>query len=157
MTLARVRMAILALIACAAAFAGATASQAQGPDYNVPIPYLTPIPVVRLAGELTHAGVRVNVLRVKAPRKSKVTLRCSGGRKKGCTFSSLTVTAPKNGKVTFKKVERALRAGVKLKVFVRRGQTIGKYTRFTVRKGKAPSRSDACHFPGDPYEPRSCP
>jgi hypothetical protein len=69
----------------------------------------------------------------------------------------MTATTPKSGKVSFKKAQKAYRAGAKLKVFVRRGQTVGKYTRFTVRKGKAPSRADACLFPGDPFEPRSCP
>ena len=130
---------------------------AQNGEYEVPLSYLTPIPIVRLAGELTRAGVRVKLLRVKSPRHSKVTLRCRGGREKGCPFKSRTKTAPKGGVVRFKRVQHALRAGVRLKIFVRKGNTIGKYTRFTVRKGKAPKRFDACVFPGDPFEPRTCP
>jgi hypothetical protein len=164
MAMARARPAILAAIVGAALLTTAVGSQAtppptaaQNPDYDVPLPYLTPIPVVRLSGELTRAGVRVTLLRVKAPRNSKVTLRCRGGRKKGCPFTSKTKTAPKGGLVGFKEVQHALRAGVQLKIFVRRGNTIGKYTRFTVRKRKAPKRNDACVFPGDPFEPRTCP
>jgi hypothetical protein len=168
MAIAAARPAILAAIVGAflpAAAAGGAATTpsttppaaAQGGEYQVPLPYLTPIPVVRMAGELTRAGVRVSLLRVKTPRNSKVTLRCRGGRSRGCPFKSKTKTAPRGGLVRFREVQHALRAGVRLKVFARRGNTIGKYTRFIVRKHKAPKRSDACVFPGDPFEPRTCP
>jgi hypothetical protein len=167
MAMAGARPAILAAIvglflAAAAGSAAMTPSPApptaaQGGEYQVPLPYLTPIPVVRLAGELTRAGVRVSLLRVKTPRNSKVTLRCRGGHRRGCPFKSKTKIAPRGGLIRFKEVQHALRAGVRLKVFARKGNTIGKYTRFIVRRHKAPKRSDACVFPGDPFEPRTCP
>jgi hypothetical protein len=120
-------------------------------------PYLTPIPIVRLSGRTTRTGSKVTMLRVKAPRGSKVTLRCSGGRKKGCKVKSKKRTAPKSGLVRFREVERRLRSGVRLQVFVNKGNTIGKYTSFKIRARKAPARSDRCLFPGDPFEPTSCP
>jgi hypothetical protein len=164
MAMAGACLAILAAIVGAfllAAPAGGAAATpptaAQDGQYKVPLPYLSPFPVVRMAGELTRAGVRVNLLRVKTPRNSRVTLRCRGGRKKGCPFRSKTKTAPKGGLVRFREVQHALRAGVQLKIFARKGNTIGKYTRFTVRRLKRPKRADACIFPGDPFEPRRCP
>ena len=159
----RTRRAIFAALVAVASLSigggptSAPTAVAQDPEYDLPLPYLTPIPVVRLAGELTRAGVRVRLLRVKAPRNSKVTLRCRGGRRNGCRFRSKTKIAPRGGRVRFKAIERALRAGVRLKIYVRRGETVGKYTGFVIRKGRAPRRADACIFPGDPFEPRLCP
>jgi hypothetical protein len=124
----------------------------------VPVPpYLTPIPIVRLVGRTTRTGSRITLLRVKAPRGAKVTLRCSGGKKKGCKISRKARTSPHSGLVRFKEVERRLRSGVRLKVFVNKGNTIGKYTSFKIRARKAPARTDRCLFPGDPFEPVSCP
>jgi hypothetical protein len=120
-------------------------------------PYLTPIPIVRLSGRTTHTGSRVTLLRVKAPRGAKITVRCRGGRKKGCKISRKARTAPKSTLVRFREFERRLRSGVRLQVFVNRGNTIGKYTAFRIRARKSPARSDRCLFPGDPFEPTSCP
>jgi hypothetical protein len=41
-----------------------------------------------------------------------------------------------------------LRAGVRLEVFVTKRGMIGKYTRFRIRRGKAPARLDRCLVPG---------
>ena len=43
---------------------------------------------------------------------------------------------------------RHLRAGTVLEVFVTRRAMIGKYTRFTIRRMKAPLRVDRCTAPG---------
>jgi hypothetical protein len=37
---------------------------------------------------------------------------------------------------------------VKIEVYVTKPGMIGKFTRFTIRKGKAPSRIDRCLMPG---------
>jgi hypothetical protein len=149
--------ALVLLAASSQAPATPSPKASQNADYNLPLPYLTPIPIVRLAGRTTRTGARVTLVRVKAPRRSSVTLRCAGGRRKGCPFRSKTKQAPRSGAVRFREVERRLRAGVRLGIFVRRGDTIGKYTRFSIRKRKAPARFDACLFPGDPFDPRGCP
>jgi hypothetical protein len=49
---------------------------------------------------------------------------------------------------TFRKVQRALRAGVVLEIRVSAANQIGKYTRLTIRKGKLPQRVDRCLSPG---------
>jgi hypothetical protein len=43
---------------------------------------------------------------------------------------------------------RFYRAGVKIEVFVTKPGMIGKYTRFKIRKAKAPARIDRCLMPG---------
>lgn len=155
LTAALVGAAVLA--ATAQAMTQAPARTAQSPEYQVPLSYLTPIPIVRIAGRVTSTGVRVTMLQIKSPRGTTVTVRCSGGRRKGCTFKSKTKHSPKKKLVRFREIEHRLKAGAKIAVFVRKGNTIGKYTRFKIRKHRAPSRTDACILPGDPFEPQPCP
>jgi hypothetical protein len=50
--------------------------------------------------------------------------------------------------VRFRRFERTLPAGTILELFVRQTGKIGKYTRFRIRAGKAPSRIDRCLVPG---------
>jgi hypothetical protein len=158
-------LAIVALLAVAQhAGASPAASVAQSPDYQVPVPpaqpaptpYLTPIPIVRLVGSISGKGSRIKMLSITSPRGSKVTVRCAGGRRKGCPYSRKAVTSPKKKKVRFRSLERFLKTGVVLRVYVTRGNTVGKYTSFKVRRNKAPARNDACLYPGDPTEPRGC-
>ena len=155
-------LALLAFVGHAGA--SPSASAAQAPDYQVPIPpaqpaptpYLTPIPIVRLAGSINRRGSRIKMLSITSPRGSKVTVRCAGGRRKGCPYSRKTATSPKNRKVRFRTLERFLKTGVVLRVYVVRGNTVGKYTSFKIRRNRAPARNDACLYPGDPTEPRGC-
>jgi hypothetical protein len=158
------RLAGTAALVCAALFALAGQSLAtqpahssQTPQYQVPLSYLTPIPIVRMAGQLTSTGVKVTRLQVRSPRGATVTVRCSGGRKRGCNFKSKTKHSPKSKLLRFREIEHRLRSGAKVSVFVRKGNTVGKYTRFGIRKHRAPSRTDSCLLPGDPFEPQSCP
>jgi hypothetical protein len=136
---------------------------AQSPEYQVPPPstspppYLTPIPIVRLVGTTTSTGARVKLLRVRSPRGSTVTVRCAGGRRKGCPFKSKSAKSPASKLVRFHKLERRFRAGAVIRVFVLKGNTIGKYTSFRIRRKKAPSRDDQCLSPADPFEPGECP
>jgi hypothetical protein len=59
--------------------------------------------------------------------------------------------------VRFRKFERRLlRAGIKIEVFVTKPDTIGKYTRFRIRKRKPPLRWDACLMPRQ-VAPVACP
>jgi hypothetical protein len=51
---------------------------------------------------------------------------------------------------------RTLRAGTVIEVLVTAPGQIGKYTRFTVRRGATPARSDLCLRPGH-TKPTTCP
>jgi PKD domain len=107
---------------------------------------LTPFPIVRLAGWPTPRGARVDLLTVRAPATSRVLVQCRGRK---CPAKRLTKAVasgkPKPKPVRFKKFERFLPAGTVLEIFVRRGDRLGKYTRFKIRaKSKRWKRADGC-------------
>jgi hypothetical protein len=81
-----------------------------------------------------------------------------GGRK--CPFKRGTVVVRPSAKrlvsVRVRKAERRYPAGTSLVVMVTRVGTIGKYTKFVVRRGKAPGRFDSCVDYGR-RAPRACP
>jgi PKD repeat protein len=113
---------------------------------------MRPFPVVRIAGVVLPDGARVRILSVRAPRGARVAVRCSG---RDCPASSLArISATRL--IRLHRFERRLRAGVKLELFVRKTNRIGKYTRFLIRAGKAPARVDRCLMPGR-ARPVRCP
>jgi PKD repeat protein len=114
--------------------------------------FITPFPVVRLTGKVLPHGARVSMLAVRAPRGTLVRVACTGA---GCPAGAVRRTS-RGGSVRFGVFERRLRAGIRLEIFVRKAGTIGKYTRFVVRAGRAPLRTDRCLFPGA-ERPRACP
>ncbi len=119
---------------------------------------MSPFPIVRLAGDLRRRGIRVRLLTVQAPVRAKVKIRCSG---RGCPFRSRsrTVGASKRdaSPLRFRQFRtRVLRPGASVQVFVSGADAIGKYTRFSVRRGKPPSRRDRCLAPGR-TTPLTCP
>jgi hypothetical protein len=114
----------------------------------VSYPLMKPFPVVRLVGTRSRGRVRLRVLSVQAPTGASVTVTCSG---KGCPMKSQArvVPAPKSKTsampvLAFPRFERSLPPGVALVVRVTHAGEMGKYTRFAVRRGKLPVRSDAC-------------
>jgi PKD repeat protein len=119
----------------------------NAPGATPPGPFLrlmTPFPVVRLAGEVVRNGARIQMLSVRAPAGAQVVVRCSGAR---CPDRQLTKLSGRRP-VRFGKLERFLPAGTSLAVLVRRAGQIGKYTRFQIRNGRVPKRTDGCLFPG---------
>jgi hypothetical protein len=58
--------------------------------------------------------------------------------------------------VAFRRFERSLRAGVVLEIRVSKPGRIGKYTRFSIRRGRLPVRTDACLASTEPT-PIRCP
>jgi hypothetical protein len=125
-----------------------------------PAALLGPFPVVRLTGSGTATGARIRRLVVQAPPGSRVQVRCRGG---GCKRHRQTRTAPagphaqQNGTLLrFRRFERRLLAGAVLEIFVTKPRTIGKYTRYVIRRGVPPSRRDLCIPPGA-KRPSRCP
>jgi hypothetical protein len=104
--------------------------------------FLNSFPVVRLVGRTTTTGVLIRRLTVQAPSGSRVKVRCRG---RGCPRRSQVRTSDL---LRFRRFERRLRVRAVLEVFVTNPKSIGKYTRFTVRKGQAPRRRDLCIPPG---------
>jgi len=102
--------------------------------------YLMPFPVVRIRGQLSDGGALVTLLRVTAPRTSKVRVACAGA---SCPVGRLG-----QGPGRVRAFERFLAAGTRIVIRVRRPQLVGKYVRITIRDGKSPARRDACVLPG---------
>lgn len=113
---------------------------------------MNPFPVIRLAGSVTAAGARVRTLEVRAPRRSQITVRCAG---KSCPAKRFAKTSAMR-RVRFKRMARFLRAGTVITVAVRKGNMIGKHTRWLVRGGKLPKRKDLCLYPRR-AKPARCP
>ncbi len=114
---------------------------------------LAPFPVVRLAGKLKRNGnTEIDRLSVRAPKGSSVTVRCHG---RTCPFGSRT-RAVKKHRVGFPGLERVLRPGAVIRVYVTDPDKIGKFTSFKLRDGKAPRRTDRC-LKGEHHKPIPCP
>jgi hypothetical protein len=123
---------------------------------------LSPIPVVRIAGRASGVGARLSRLSVAAPRGTTVSVHCRG---RGCPLRRQTRRPSAHSRtnasglkiVRFRRFEhRLLRRGVVVKVFVTRPGTIGKYTRFKIRRRRAPLRNDRCAVVGT-TAPIDCP
>lgn len=111
---------------------------------------LSPFPVVRIAGRTTRHGVRLKLLSVNAPPGSRVLIRCKG---RSCPFKARSRAA---SVLRVRRLERPLRAGVTIRIYVTSGTAIGKYTLFKILKGGAPLRVDGCLLPGS-RKPVACP
>jgi PKD domain-containing protein len=122
---------------------------------------MQPFPIVRVAGTVTPAGVRLSLLAVQTPVGAQVTVSCRG---RGCHERSEHRVATASGHargassvlLAFRRFERSLRAGVILEIRVQRPGEIGKYTRFVIRRHRLPSRLDQCLAATDP-QPIACP
>lgn len=114
---------------------------------------LSPFPVVIFSGELeTNGRTRVKRLSVRAPQLADVAVRCRG---KSCPFKERAL-AVESHRVSFPGLERSLQSGVVIEIFVTDPDKVGKFTRFKLRKGKAPKRKDRC-LEGERRRPIPCP
>jgi hypothetical protein len=110
---------------------------------------LQPFPVVRLVGFDTGSGVNLVLFTVLAPVTARITVTCHG---RGCpTKVENRLAASRRLKrkrgsilIAFPRFERTLRAGITLEIRVSKPDRIGKYTKFVIRRGKLPTRADAC-------------
>jgi hypothetical protein len=127
-----------------------------------PLPTLMqPFPVVRIAGSENASGVRVGLLTVTAPVGATVNVTCRGS---GCPARSQRVVATAGRSrvgagtvvLVLRRFERSLRAGAVMEIRVSKPGRIGKYTRFAVRRGRLPVRTDMCLGP-TASKPIACP
>jgi hypothetical protein len=118
---------------------------------------MLPFPVVRIAGSENATGVKISLLTVQAPSGAQIMILCRG---RGCpkTESRVVASGRRVGTtlVEFRRFERSLRAGSVLEIRVSKAGEIGKYTRFTIRRGKPPARVDTCLSPAG-IKPIVCP
>jgi PKD repeat protein len=129
-------------------------SGVEGQREEAPRPQLDA--AVRLRTRVGRRRTRVELLTVRAPAGSTVTLRCSASR---CPFSrSVSRIGTRERTVRFKRPEgRLLYAGTLLQVFVTRPGAIGAYVSFRMRLNRvAPRRAERCLRPGG-MRPYRCP
>jgi hypothetical protein len=114
---------------------------------------MSPFPVVRIAGSFTSSGARLRVLQISAPKTARIDVACRGA---GCPRRRQTKVAWGAQLIRFGRFEHTLRGGVVLEIRISQIGRIGKYTRFTVRRGRSPLRIDRCLMPGK-RTPVTCP
>jgi hypothetical protein len=141
------------------AFTVDTVPEAPGPDSTRPDPppaelrLMSPFPLVRIAGTLTPAGARIRLLSVRAPRgalvRVAITPACGRARRSSprCRVVQAAGTVGIRAVIGFRGLARAYRSGTVIVVRVWSADRIGKYTRFTIVRGKAPRRVDQCLIP----------
>lgn len=110
---------------------------------------MAPFPTVGMRGLVIGDGARISLFRVDAPPGAQVKIRCRGP---GCPPARAVPARMRR----YRRFERELAAGAVIEVFVTKPGTIGKYTRFTIRSGQPPQRTDLCLFPGR-KRPKMCP
>jgi large repetitive protein len=138
--------------------AGLSAVAAQTIDVAASsVRLMHPFPTVRIAARGAGAGIRLKLLSVRAPAGARIAVGCSG---RGCPVKSQSriaaVGKPGAPPLEFRRFERFLRPGIVLQIRISKPGEIGKYTRFVVRRGRLPSRSDAC-IASATAKPIACP
>ena len=109
-----------------------------------PLPkLLSPFPIVRLVGSAAWSGTSIELLTVRAPKGARALVRC---RSEDCPVKRIRKTARRK-RLRFKAAERIMPTGAVLEVLVRRGDRIGKFTRFRFRRSRRPVRTDGCLWP----------
>lgn len=100
-----------------------------------------PLPLVTLQGTVdTKGNVDVSRLQVRAKRGSVIQAECKG---KKCPVKSLTRRMITNSQ-RLEEFERLLKAPLRLTLRIGRPEQIGKFVRYTLKRGKPPVRKDAC-------------
>jgi hypothetical protein len=112
--------------------------------------FLRPFPMTRVRGMLVARGVRVRMITVHGPATMKVRVRCRG---LGCPRRLRGVR--RGSVVRFGAFRGTLRPGAVLEIWATQAGAVGKYTRFTIRRGRMPLRRDLCVAPGR-SRPVSC-
>ena len=123
---------------------GTPPSKAQRGGSVPPPRLLSPFPIVRLAGSVAEGGTGIDLLAVRAPRGSRVLVRCRG---QGCPLKRIEKIV-RRPPLRLNAAEQVMPARVVLEVLVRRGDRIGKFTRFRFRHNRRPRRIDGCLWPG---------
>jgi hypothetical protein len=123
------------------------ASTTLGPVFvpaAAPVKRLTPFPVLVIVGRLRGSRTRITEFVVRAPRRARVSVRCKGRR---CPFRLVRGKVGKRKRLRVRRMQRTFRAGQVLEIRVTGRNRIGKFTRVTFRRGRAPRRSDQCLRP----------
>jgi hypothetical protein len=134
--------------------APASPSPDSSPSPSTRLALLAPSPVVHLRGLIFSRWVRIDLLSVQAPRGATVRVLCHGSSCSKGRVSRRVVSAAKS--LRFHAMERRMRVGTTIEVFITAPGRIGRYTSFAIRPKVAPLRRDLCLIPGR-ARPTTCP
>jgi hypothetical protein len=129
-------------------------SRAPSVGGRADLPFMRPFPVVRLRGRLLGRSVVIDLLSVTAPRGARIRVRCRRCGVPRQRAAAATIARARTTRV--RSMERRVAAGAVLQIYVTRAAAIGKYTSFSIRRGRAPIRHDRCLLPGG-TRPIRCP
>jgi len=130
---------------------GATSIAELGIVVREPPPEpITPFPVVSMLAAVAERGTIIRQLVVRAPAGARIRVRCRG---RSCPFRSFGMKADVRAQaariVRIRRFRRhLLRPGTVIEIRVTKRGEIGKFTRFLIRRGKPPKRTDRCLPPG---------
>jgi hypothetical protein len=96
--------------------------------------------LVRLVGIASRTGAQITLLRVRRSPRARIALRCRG---RDCPYRRRSVR-PGRRMVRFPALHRWLRAGTRIRIFVTQPRRIGRFIEYRIRRGRRPSRKDAC-------------
>lgn len=106
---------------------------------------LRPFPVLVVGGRVSGRVTNVTSVRLRrVPRGARVSTSCSG---RGCPYRKSSAVVRRGSTIRLSRLEKALPSGVTLVITVRKGNTMGKYTRLRFRPGLVPARVDRCVTP----------
>jgi hypothetical protein len=131
------------------------ASTTVGPVFvaaTAAVKRLTPFPVLVIVGRLRGSTTQITEFVVRAPRRARVSVRCKGKR---CPFRLVRGQVGKRKRLRLRRAQRSFRAGHALEIRVTGRNRIGKFTRVSFRRGRAPRRKDLCLTPAA-KAPRRC-
>ena len=116
---------------------------------------ISPFPVVSMLAAIGPRGTTVRELVVRAPAGARIRVRCRG---RGCPFRSYVQRAARAARIVrIHRLRKALlRPGAMIEIRVTKRGDVGKYTRFEIREGRPPKRTDRCLRPGS-KRPVRCP
>jgi hypothetical protein len=118
------------------------------PVLERPAEPIAPFPLVSMLAAVGNSGTRIRELVVRAPPGARVGVRCRGSR---CPFRSFALERRAHSPrvIRIHRLRRhMLRPGTIIEIRVTKRGRIGKFTRFRVRAGKPPRRTDRCLPPG---------
>ena len=138
---------------------GATAvATADLPVVERPAEAISPFPLVRMTAAVGNRGTRIRELIVRAPVGARVRVRCRGRRCPFRSFARMADVEVRSARIV--RIRRLrkylLRPGTVIEIRVTKHGEVGKFTRFRIRRGMPPVRTDRCLPPGAKH-PKRCP
>jgi len=129
---------------------GAQTGGGTTPAPDTSLNFIDPFPVVRIAGRFKGRRTTLTRVTVNAPRGARIRIACKG---RGCPYRRKALATKL---LRVRSLQRTYRPQATIEIRVTQTRKIGRYTRLTTRRDKAPLRLDRCLMPGK-TRPVKCP